>query len=333
MSHVWITEGHDVGLRLDKFLVGKLEGQSRAKIQKAIEGGEWTVNGKQVPPHHFLKESERVERAEEVNGVPRQAQDDRVKSGEIKVIAEREDYVVIDKPAGIAVHPALGTEGQTVTELLVDRYPELYSVGEDPLRPGVVHRIDKLVSGVLVFARNQEAFIHFKKQFQSRKVKKQYTALVHGTFVNNEGVIDLPLVRSTTKGKRGKIKALPHAGKSQNHTNDTQNHAEGLNDKNNAREALTRFEVSERFPRFTLLHVYPETGRTHQIRAHFAGVGHPIVGDPLYHGRVKQKLPFMLARPFLHAVSISFIDREGNVQTYESTLPPELANALEALSH
>ena len=287
---------------------------SRAKIQKAIEEGQWTVDGKEVSVHHFLKAGQLIEEmkgAHEVKEIQ-----ERIGADEIKVIAETNDYIVIDKPPGIAVHPAPGIDEPTVVEMLADCYPELYSVGEDPMRPGVVHRIDKLVSGALVLARNQATFAHLKQQFQLREVKKQYAALVHGTFVNDEGVIDLPLVRSTTKGKRGKIKAVPR----------------GLDAGEDAREAVTKFEVAERFPRFTLLRVFPETGRTHQIRAHFTAIGHPIVGDSLYHGRVKQKLPFTLVRPFLHASSISFVDRERNEQTYQSPLPHELRVIVDGLS-
>ncbi|OGL77773.1 hypothetical protein A3J43_01105 [Candidatus Uhrbacteria bacterium RIFCSPHIGHO2_12_FULL_54_23] len=325
--HLFLVEERERGMRLDKFLVEKLgSSMSRAKIQKAIEEGQWTVDGKEVSVHHFLKAGQKVEEAKGIKEMSEETSLD-----EVKVIAETEDYVVIDKPSGVAVHPAPGIDEPTVVEMLADRYPELYSVGEDPMRPGVVHRIDKLVSGALVLARNQATFTHLKRQFQSREVTKQYIALVQGTFVNDEGVIDLPLVRSTTKGKRGKIQALPLAGKSQTRADWTQTNAERSVDNRKTREAVTKFEVAKRFPRFTLLRVFPETGRTHQIRAHFAAIGHPIAGDPLYHGSRKYKSSFILTRPFLHASSISFVDREGNEQTYPSPLPHMLRVIVDGL--
>jgi len=318
---VYTVDERERGTRFDRFLAVKLAARSRSQIQKEIKEGIWRVDGKQATAHYRLKEGQNVE---EMVGVahlrPLQGVEEEGEGGdvtdEVKVIAEAEDYLVIDKPAGIAVHEGPGTRGRTLVDLLLEKYPELGKVGEDPARPGIVHRLDKDVSGAMVVARTQAAFNDLKRQFRERQVKKKYIALVYGIFINNEGRIELPLMRSEKRSKHGTMKALPRSG----------NVTEG------ARYALTEFTVSKRFPRATLLAVYPQTGRTHQIRAHFRAIGHPIVGDPLYRSSKVLKVNIALARPFLHAVKIIFTDLRGEKKTYITSLPEELRQALLGLN-
>ncbi len=329
MRIVLVVHEEEKGQRLDRFLVNKIGGGlTRAQLQKQIKCGTWRVQGKIVSSHYAVKEGEVVEAEEGTvkrgaispgrqNGIQSIGEESALASklkheGVIKIIHTTDEYLIIDKPSGIAVHPTLGIRERTIVDMLIMRFPELRTVGEDPMRPGIVHRLDKDVSGVMVVARTQAAFKHLKKQFQERKVEKQYSAMVYGTFVNDEGRIELPLKRRETKKKHGTMKVLP----------------KGTDAIKGVRYALTDFTVMRRFPRMTLVSVFPHTGRTHQIRAHFAGIGHPIVGDSLYHSRRVRKVNVVLDRPFLHASSIAFIDREGNKHAYQSPLPGELDKIL-----
>jgi len=312
------VEKKEERMRLDRFLVEKLSGNSRAKIQKAIEAGAWLVNGKRVPPHYFLREGQKVEEIVKGENAP-PSFGSRDLPNELYVIAETKEYIAIEKPAGMTVHGGPGIRGITLVDLLKKRYPEIETVGEDPLRPGIIHRLDKEVSGVMIVARTQEAFEYGKRQFQTRQVVKEYTALVHGTFVNDAGKIELPLMRSAEKKKHGTIKALPR-GRGE----------DGAGRR--AREAVTDYEVKQRFPRMTLLTVYPKTGRTHQIRVHCAAIGHPIVGDRLYRSAKVQKVSLKIERPFLHAAAITIVGKDGAAHTFHSPLPNDLQSALTFLS-
>ncbi|MEW6610743.1 MAG: RluA family pseudouridine synthase [Patescibacteria group bacterium] len=325
MHAQFTVASEDKGKRLDKLLVERTVGLSRSQIQRDIKEGKWTVDGKAVSPHYALKEGQNITCLSHARPPQSGTSTEMLSSlrdpllvkegtNEVKVIAETDDYLVVDKPAGIAVHPTAGMKDPTLVDVLIGKYPTLRGVGEDPLRPGIVHRIDKQVSGILVVARNQDFFNYLKEQFQKRLVKKEYTALVYGRFVNDEGTINLSLIRKRGKRKRGTIKAVPTS----------------MANGGAAREAFTRFEVVQRYPNFTLLRVFPETGRTHQIRVHCAAIGHPIIGDSLYRTKLSKRIKIPLHRPFLHATSITFMDKEGKVQKYQSKLPDELGSMLSA---
>ena len=189
-----------------------------------------------------------------------------------ELIDKTEDYIVINKPTGLLTHGAPHTRGPALTDALVEDFPEIATVGDDPGRPGIVHRLDRLVSGLLVVARTQESFYNLKRQFQKRSIIKKYTALVYGQIEKPEDDINFPIERSS---KGHKMAAKPTTVKGE---------------KNDAgREAITDFIVIKRFINFTLLEVRIKTGRTHQIRVHMAAYGHPLVGDELY-GTKKTKV-------------------------------------------
>lgn len=227
---------------------------------------------------------------------------------DIAMIHEDRDFLVLDKPAGVAVHSGAGVKSKTLTDWLAARYPEVKNVGDDPrLRPGIVHRLDKDTSGVIVVARNQKTFEALKQLFQSRRVEKTYLALVVGTPKKRSGIIDAPIGRSL----RVRVKRATGAGAS------------------SARAALTRFRLLERLGAYSLLEVKPKTGRMHQIRVHLASIGLPIVGDAVYGGSAG-KLPG-LSRQFLHAFSLSFSYPEGRRWHFESSLPEDLAACLAKL--
>lgn len=218
----------------------------------------------------------------------------------IKVIYEDKDVLAIDKPAGLLVHPTKISKEKTLTDWLLEKYPEIKNVGDDPaIRPGIVHRLDKETSGVMIIARNQKSFQCLKKLFQSRQIKKSYLALVWGRVRTKTGLIEKPLGLKT-----GGIKRTVHGPTARM-----------------IKEAKTFYRVKKYLNDFTLLEVEPLTGRTHQIRVHLASIGHPIVGDGLYG---KKPAPPQLQRMFLHAESIELTLPSGSRIKISADLPPEL---------
>ena len=233
----------------------------------------------------------------------------------IPIIYKDDDIIVINKPAGLTVHKKSPQDLQeTVAGLLVLQFPELADVGEakggpGPPRPGIVHRLDKYTSGVMVIARNQKTYEWLKKQFKEGRVKKEYIALVHGHMKEDRGTIDAPI------GSLGlKKTAIQRAHSS----------------VRKWRKARTDWHVEKQLENFTLVSVHPKTGRTHQIRVHFASIGHPIVCDKLYGGR-NTPCPMELSRFFLHAKQITFTQQDKTKVEFSADLPEELALLLDSL--
>ncbi len=308
------VEQEDEGKRLDKFLVARFSHLTRSKIQKIIKDGNVVVNGVIASVHRFLKRGDMVHVKEQATApaVPNEKVQQAVAKG-YEVVAETDDYVVIKKPAGLLVHAAPGHEETTLVDLLLKKYPSLANVGDDPTRPGIVHRLDRDVSGLLVVAKTQVIFDHLKQQFQGRTIKKEYTCLVYGGPAKDEGDIEFRIARSS----RGfKMAALPRQGRGE--PDDV------------GREAKTHFEVLERYYHYTLLKVVPETGRSHQIRVHLHAYGIPILGDQMYKPR-KLKERIRLNRIFLESTAIGFSDLAGQIQEYRIPLSKELQDILTAL--
>lgn len=297
------------GQRLDKFMKSIMKDNfSRTFIQQSIESGSITVNGKKVPTHFFLKSGEIITWT--ISKAPIKPHLKPNKSVPYKIICQTSDYVVVDKPAGIVVHPAPGVTEPTLIESLITQFSQLKTIGENSLRPGIVHRLDKEVSGLLVVALTNDMFEHLKQQFAKRSVKKEYLGLVLGKVSQPSGTIKFPLARS--KRNHGKIAARK------------------LGDQE-AREAITHYVVEKEYQQCTLLKINLETGRTHQIRAHLAALGYPLVGDKLYRP-AKINFKNNPGRIFLHSYQLSFIDLEGTKKTFTSSLPAELNNFLSLLS-
>ncbi|MDD5341665.1 MAG: RluA family pseudouridine synthase [Patescibacteria group bacterium] len=289
--------------RLDKFLVAELK-ISRSKIQKLIKDGKITLNGGKVTPHFFLRANDKVQinaKDIKIENISKELKPN--KKVKYKIVFEDDNVMVIEKPAGLLVHPTDKAENNTLVNGLIAYYPKLKKIGEDPVRPGIVHRLDKDVSGLMLVCKTQKAFEYFKKQFQERKVKKIYTALVHNPMERMEGTIDLPLERSE-KGKM-LVKTKDQGGK----------------------EAITKYTVIKQFQNFSLLEVQIETGRTHQIRTHLNFINHPIVGDKLYQQK-KVKANVELDRPFLHSTKLGFKNLDGKYLEFESKLPLKLSKIL-----
>ena len=287
--------------RIDKFLAEKFK-ISRAFIQKQIKNGSITVNNDKINAHYKPMLGDIIEIEKTEKDPPDISPSKTIK---FKIIEKTDDYIVIEKPARLVVHPAEGIHELTLVNGLLAKYPEIAKVGENELRPGIVHRLDRDVSGLMVIARTQKMFDHLKKQFQERSIEKEYTALVHGVIEDEDGTINTPIGRSKTKD--GKMAA---------HSQETEGD----------REAITEFEVIERKKNYTLLSVKILTGRSHQIRVHLNSIEYPIVGDKLYtNKRIKNA---DLNRLFLHASRLAFNDLDSERKEYKSKLPKELINFL-----
>lgn len=297
-----ITDEH-AGKRLDIFLLTVIADTSRSKVQKMIKDGMVAVNKKNISPHHFLKEGDTVCIREEKNVIEKEVSAAPL----FRVVFECADYLVIDKPPGLVVHGGAHTTGQTLVDQLLERYPEIRQVGSDPLRPGIVHRLDKEASGVMVIARTQNSFESLVRQFKLREVKKQYLILVYGRVEPSEGVIDLPITRSRQQYTR---------------------RAAG---RNEGQHAVTRYFVERFIDSTSLVRVQPETGRTHQIRVHFFSKGNPIVGDPLY---VSKKIKKILSlRLMLHACLLAFHDLSGEACEYSVSPNEDFQNVIRQIEN
>jgi len=210
----------------------------------------------------------------------------------MKIIFEDENILVIEKPANLTVHPTNSEQDNTLISQLLVQYPKIKDVGDDPLRPGLVHRLDKDTSGLMVVAKNQKSFDHLKEQFQKREVIKKYLALVHGQVKDDKGTI----TKSISFSKKDYKKRT------------------ALLDQD-SKPAITEYKVIKRFEKYTLVEVYPKTGRTHQIRIHLHSIGHPIVGDKQYKFKRQAQLEG-LTRQFLHAAYLKFKSVDGKMMEF-----------------
>jgi 23S rRNA pseudouridine1911/1915/1917 synthase len=300
----------DAGSRLDAYLASHIAGWSRARLQRLIEAEDVLVNGKPAKPSYKLREHDELEvelaAAAITSFVP--------ESIPIEIVYEDETLVVVNKPAGLVVHPAAGIHSGTLANALAYHFQQLPESGVG-VRPGIVHRLDRDTSGLLVVAKTEAALEHLSDQFRERTVFKSYVALVHGRVSAESGRIDQPLARDPSNRTR---MAVVRGGRS----------------------ALSLYRVRQRFDRFTLLDVELKTGRTHQIRVHLAWLKHPVVGDETYgagrdntiqdvqlRARVRN-----LGRHFLHAEKLAFTHPKTNARVeFSSLLPPELSDLLAVL--
>lgn len=343
MPQIFTVAPADARARLDKFLLAQLGAASRTQVQKLIRAGAVTVNGKPCSVHHFLKAGDVV--AVDDRGSRKQGAGSTKFEGSMKhevrsmewlrpadphtsysllhtptILYEDDSLLVLDKPSGLLVHPTDKNESNTLVAWLLAHHPAIAGVGDDPRRPGIVHRLDRDVSGLMVVAKTPAAFAHLKQQFQQRTVGKDYLALAYGHFAQPEGVVKLPIGRS----RRGKFVAHPTV--------------DGVTFAHDDRSATTRYRVVRAVGPHSLLAVTIDTGRSHQIRAHLSAIGHPIVGDPLYRPRKtflrffsrRVKVDRTLGRPFLHAQGLRFTAPNGTPLAFTSPLPTDLQAYLDA---
>jgi 23S rRNA pseudouridine1911/1915/1917 synthase len=289
--------------RLDRFLSESFPEQSRSQIQRWIDGQHVLLDGKPVKAGYKLRGNERIE-VSLPESKPTALLPEAIP---LDIVYEDADLAVIDKPAGMVIHVGAGIHGGTLVNALLHHFQNLsQSTGVD--RPGIVHRLDKQTSGLLVVAKNDVSHANLAHQFQSRTVTKQYLALVHGRMSKATGEIQTAIGRDRVNRLRMSTRAA------------------------HARQAHTRYEVVEGSLRFSLLRLTIKTGRTHQIRVHLSSIKHPVVGDTLYGAPAritfsarKQALP-TLERNFLHAAFLQFLHpRTQQTMTFSSDLPRELS--------
>jgi len=246
----------------------------------------------------------------------------------LKIIYEDNNVIVIDKPAGIAAHPRdEHDKSETIASLLYALYPEIKNVGDNAIRPGIVHRLDKETSGLMVVAKNNETFYELKKLFQERKIEKKYIALVSGMMEKDRGVIETELVKigTRTSVRHSRESGNPELGPSSNTSGFPIGSGMTTYTRRN-KSAVTEYKVTKRYKEYTLVEVTPKTGRQHQIRVHFASINHPIACDKLY-GRKAKKCPSGLRRHFLHASYLKFRLKNALME-FDSELPQDLETAL-----
>ena len=291
--------GEDAGKRLDSFLHERLPQFSRSRLQSWIKDGRVLIGAEQTRPSYVLRGNETVS-VEPAAREPLRAEAEELP---LKVLYEDEDVVVVNKAAGMVVHAGAGNTAGTLVNALLHHFGKLSRINGD-LRPGIVHRLDRETSGVLVVARTDRAHQSLARQFHDREVEKSYLALVHGRMKQREGRITSPIARDPQRRTRMTTRLV------------------------NGRTALTEYRVLEEFDRLSYLAVRIGTGRTHQIRVHLSSIRHPIVGDRLYGAPAST-----LGRFFLHAHRLRFRSPStGEWITVESPLPPELSAFLTSLS-
>ena len=285
------------GIRLDKYLVETCSGLSRSYLQKLIQQGYISVQDRWAKPSHKLQIGDRI-----TITLPPPINSLVAETIPVTIIYEDKDLLIVDKPGGLTVHPAPGHPSHTLINALLARCPELANV-DNSLRPGIVHRLDKETSGLIIVAKNKVTQQNLVEQFRSRSVVKGYLVLVKGKLTPERGTIEAPIGRHPIHRKR---MAVISSGK----------------------EAKTHYRVKQYLGDYTLLEVNPETGRTHQIRVHLSAIGYPVVGDTVYGVR-----SLYLSRQFVHAYYLKFrLPSTGEYREFTCELPSDLCQALELVS-
>lgn len=300
-------------MRLDVFLTSELKNFTRARIQKLIDDGFVLVNGCESKSSHKIKRADKIS----VEVPPPETHDLTPEEIPLNVLYEDSDIIVVNKPADMVVHPACGNWKGTLVNALLAHCKDLSGVG-GVIKPGIVHRLDRGTSGVIVAAKNDQSHLELSRQFKDRTVKKIYKALVYGAVKNDSGVIDTPIGRSVRDRKKFSTRTRK------------------------GRVALTEWNVVKRYNNdLTLVEIKLKTGRTHQIRVHFAEAGHPLVGDHVYGSARQQKrvsderrrkVVSSFGHPALHAARIGFEHpTKKEWMEFEAPLPPDFKELLDNL--
>lgn len=283
---------------------------SRTFLHKLILAKKITLNDAFVKPSTQVSFQDKVIFLGESLDVNKEKKD--VSEFLVQTIFEDDNIIVINKPGNIKMHASGESREITVADWILKKYPELDKVGEDALRPGIVHRLDRETSGVVVLAKNNKSFQELKKVFQEREMEKTYIALVYGNLSKKEGKIDFSLTRTSGELKRRAVDAEEGSGEL----------------SGNVRTAITFYNVLMRYTDFDLLEIKPKTGRTHQIRVHFSALGHPVVGDKLYAFKpAKRGELFFSKRHLLHALKLSFT-LFGKKYAFSAPLPEDIKRVL-----
>lgn len=294
----WTVQEEDHHVRIDHFIRKKNDDWSRTQIQKWIKDGHIVVNHKRVKPNY------KVEVGDDIKAIiPNEEIDIKPEPIPLHILYEDSDIIIINKERGVVVHPAPGHYSGTIVNGLLYKYPELEKFN-DVIRPGIVHRIDKDTSGILIVAKNEHAKQSLSEQLKDRNVKRLYKAIVHGVIPHDHGMIDAPIGRDVKDRQMMTV------------TNE------------NSREAITHFTVLERFEQYTFVECELITGRTHQIRVHMKYIGFPIAGDPKY----GPKKTLSIDGQALHATSVMFRHPTTGEEVYfEAPLPEDMESQLQIL--
>ena len=298
----YIVSQEEKGKRLDTYIPSVDTDITRTSAQRLIEDGNILVNGKNAKVSYKIQENDKISVE-----IPKPKQIElKAQNIPIEIIYEDSDIIVVNKPKGMVVHPANGNpDGTLVNAIMAICKDSLSGIGGE-IRPGIVHRIDKDTSGLLIVAKNDNAHVKMSEQIKNHEVKKTYIALVRGVFKENEATIDMPIGRSPSDRKKMAV-------------------------NKNGKNAITHIKVLKRFDKYTLLRVNIETGRTHQIRVHLSHIGYPIVGDGVYSNG---KNEFNVDGQMLHAESIEFAHPiTGKKMKIEAPLPEYFNNVLKLLEN
>lgn len=296
----FVVEIEQVGKRLDLFVISVIKDLSRMNAKRLIEDGNVQVNSKNSKVSYKVQNGDIIQ-----IHIPEAKQLDlKAQEIPIEVVYEDSDVIVVNKPKGLVVHPANGNwDGTLVNAIMAICKDSLSGIGGE-VRPGIVHRLDKDTSGLLIIAKNDKAHINMSNEIKNREVKKVYIALVRGIVAENEATINMPIGRSNKDRKKMAV-------------------------VKNGKEAITHFKVIKRFDKYTLLEVKIDTGRTHQIRVHLSEIGHPVVGDEIYSNG---KNEFGVHGQLLHAKSLDFKHPiTGKDMHLEAELPEEFRSVLKKL--
>jgi 23S rRNA pseudouridine1911/1915/1917 synthase len=293
MENMIVVSEQDSGIRLDKFIVKHLVERTRGEIIKMIKAQSITVIGRDVKPSYKLKTNDEIiigeyeEKSKEIKGN---------KNIVIDIIENKENFVIVNKQIGLQVHPSHREREKTLVNALLAYFPEIKNVGDDEERPGIVHRLDKDTTGLIVVAKNQETFLQLKEKFKKREIQKTYFALVFGNFEEKKGLINAPIARATSYTKQ-KIAFGKYKGDSK--------------DAQTEFEVISQYYISNEL-QISLVKIMPKTGRTHQIRVHMSHIGHPLICDVRYYTKNEKKISLDCLREYnpetfyLHAKELTF---------------------------
>lgn len=296
----YVIDAMNAGERLDVFATRQMNDLSRSYVQKLIEAGNITLNGKKVKANYHLQEGDHLL----LELPPAEETSIRPENIPLDIVYEDHDLLVINKPRGMVVHPAAGNYQGTLVNALLGYATDLSGIN-GVLRPGIVHRLDKDTSGVILVAKNDRAHRHLALQIKNHTAGRRYLAIVHGNIAESEGVVHAPIGRDPVDRKKMAVVFT------------------------NGKDARTRFKVLERFGAYTYIQCELETGRTHQIRVHMTYIGHPVLGDPKY-GPSKQQ--FTINGQALHAAQIHFVHPTTQQEMlFSAPLPSDMENILHVL--
>lgn len=291
MSRIIVSDEQVKNMRLDVFLSENIEGITRSRVQKLIDSGFVTLDGEKVKSNYKLRVGETID-VEVPEAVPTEIKAEEIP---LDIVYEDSDMLVVNKPQGMVVHPAAGNYEGTLVNALMAHCGDSLSGINGEIRPGILHRIDKDTSGLLMVAKNDTAHLGLSMQIKEHSLTREYRALVHGNIKEDSGTIDAPIGRDERDRKKMTIT------------------------EKNSRNAVTHYFVEERFGKYTYIRCRLETGRTHQIRVHMSKNGHPIVGDKTY-GVKKEE--FKLEGQLLHAYKVGFVHPVSNeYMEFESDIP------------